>query len=138
MKAFTRVVAVFAVWGAATFSGMANHARAQNIFQRRQQQHHVHYAGCGHSANGFHYGAVPTYYNQDSYSAPIAPTTYTATPVSTAPPVRRVPRTNPGNPFPVNQIYGNAYGLGGTGYRPFGSVYSGYSSGAGWGYGISR
>ena len=45
-------------------------------------------------------------------------------------------RPSAGNPFPQSQVYGNVYGLGGTGYRRYGQVYSGYNSGAGYGYGF--
>ncbi len=82
----------------------------------------------------------PVYnYGQRSYTAPamtgINPTSSPAVYYSSGY-NRGMRPANPGNPFPVQQVYGNSYGLGGTGYRPFGQVYSGMGSGAGWGYGI--
>ncbi len=107
MKAFSRFVAVVALSGVAAFGPGASAAKAQSS----QRGHHVHHAGCGHHHNGVYYGTT-------GYYRPANVTPYA------------------GNPFPQSQVYGNVHGLGGTGYRPYGSVYSGYNSGAGYGYGL--
>ena len=107
MKTISKFLAVAILASVATLGFGASVAKANGPRNHR----HVHHAGCGHHHQG--------------QSA-----TYGATGYGYA------PNPNRGNPFPQSQVYGNVYGLGGTGYRPFGQVYSGMGSGAGWGYGM--